>query len=333
MGRTLRRFAVPLLALGLLLALQPNAWASDLDRARLGAAYLASQQLPDGSIPAFSPIGSTADAVLGFVASGAGRQNMNLALGYLQDQVAAGNVNTLGLRAKVILAMVATARDPRHVGGHNLVSEVLSTIGDDGHYDGASVFDDALAVLAMDATAADQHRVASKWLIHAQCPDGGWAFDQPYDPAIDDSHCHSGPNDFFDSDSNTSSYVVEALEATGYDGWAVSPFEYFESVRDPAHGGWGYSLQFVATDANSTSLVIQAYVAGGMPVPAGGMSALRALQDQSCGAWSYTWEGQDPGPPDIGASIAAVPAVVRVALPITDPPRVSNQLPEIGPCR
>jgi hypothetical protein len=323
---------VPLLALGVLLALQPNAWAGDLDRARLGAAYLASQQLPDGSIPAFSPIGSTADAVLGFVAAGAGRQNMNLALVYLQSQVAEGNVNTLGLRAKVVLALVAGGRDPSHIGGHDLVNEIQSTLGQDGRYGDDPVLDDALAVLAVDAAVGHQPVEASNWLIEAQCPDGGWAFDEPYDPAIDDSHCHSGPNDFFDSDSNTTSYVVQALEATRLPAFEVSPFGFFKSVRDPVHGGWSYSLSFVLTDTNSTSLVIQAYVAGGMPVPAGGMSALRALQDQSCGAWSYTWEGSDPGPPDIGATIAAVPAVVRVALPV-DPGPVSTRLPAIGACQ
>ena len=331
MGRTLRRFTVPLLALGLLLVLQPNAWAGDLDRARLGAAYLASQQLPDGSIPAFSPIGSTADAVLGFVASGAGRQNMNLALGYLQSQVTAGTVNTLGLRSKVVLALVAGGRDPRHIGGHDLVNEIRSTLGQDGRYGDDPVLDDALAVLAVDAAVGHQPVEASTWLIDAQCPDGGWAFDEPYDPAIDDIHCHSGPSDFFDSDSNTTSYVVQALEATRLPAFQVSPFGFFKTVRDPAHGGWGYSLSFVATDANSTSLVIQAYTAGGVPVPAGGMSALRALQDQGCGAWSYSWEGNDPGPPDIGATIAAVPAVVRATLPV-DPGPVSEQLPAIGDC-
>ena len=41
-------------------------------RAERGVAYLASQQQPDGSIPAFSPVGSTADAVLAFVAAGVG---------------------------------------------------------------------------------------------------------------------------------------------------------------------------------------------------------------------------------------------------------------------
>ncbi len=59
---------------------------SDWTRAPHGAAYLVTQQQPDGSIPAFSPIGSTADAVLAFVASGAGGRHMNAAVGYLQAQ-------------------------------------------------------------------------------------------------------------------------------------------------------------------------------------------------------------------------------------------------------
>jgi len=332
MGRTLRRFAVPLFVIAAMVALSPNAWAaSDHTRARRGAAYLASQQLPDGSIPAFSPIGSTADAVLAFVTAGAGRQNMTRALGFLQAQTAAGNVNTVGLRAKVILALVAAGQGPRHIGGHNLVAEIAATLDQEGRYGGEAVFDDAIAVLAMQAAGAGQPPAVSEWLLDAQCPDGGWAYDEPYDPAIDDAHCHSGPTDFFDSDSNTTAMVVQALENMGQTGWAASPFAFFPTLRDPAHGGWSYSSAFVATDANSTALVIQAYVAGGVPVPAGGVGALRALQDPACGAWAYSWDGPVPGPPDVGASIAAVPALLLVPLPVPPGP-VAPGLPTVPPC-
>jgi hypothetical protein len=332
MGRTLRRFTVPLFVIAAVVALSPNAWAAtDLTRARRGAAYLATQQQPDGSITAFSPIGSTADAVLAFVAAGAGRQNMTRALGFLQDQAAAGNVNTVGLRAKVVLALVAAGRDPRHVGSHNLVAEIRATLDQDGRYGGEAVFDDALAVLAVEASGAAQPPAASDWLLQAQCPDGGWAYDEPYDPAIDDAHCHSGPTDFFDSDSNTTAMVVQALEDTGQTGWGASPFAFFPTLRDPEHGGWSYSAAFVATDANSTALVIQAYVAGGVPVPAGGVGALRALQDPACGAWAYSWDGPVPGPPDVGASIAAIPALLLVPLPVLPGP-VAPGLPTVPPC-
>src|SRR5206468_12429541 len=90
MGRNLRRVVVACLSLALIVGLPASAWAlSDGKRAARGAAYLASQQQPDGSIPAFSPIGSTSDAVLAFVASGVGGKAMNKAVGYLRAQTSA----------------------------------------------------------------------------------------------------------------------------------------------------------------------------------------------------------------------------------------------------
>jgi hypothetical protein len=333
MGRTLGRFAVPLFLVVAVVSLQPSAWASEADavRARRGVSYLASNQLPDGSIPAFSSVGSTADAVSAFVAAQGGRPWMNRAIEFLREQTIAGNVNTVGLRAKVVMALVAGSRNPRNFGGHNLVTEIRSSLGPDGRYGGEAVLDDALAVLAIRAAGGPQPASVSTWLLNAQCPDGGWAYDEPYDPVTDDAHCHSGPSDFFDSDSNTTSYAVQALVAIGRTGWAADPFGFFDTVRDPGHGGWSYSASFVDTDTNSTSLVIQAFVAGGVPVPAGGVEALRALQRPGCGGWAYSWNGSAPGPADIGATIAAVPAILLVPLPV---PRaaVGAGLPAVQPC-
>ncbi len=306
MGRNLRRMVVACLSLGLIVGLPASAWAlSDGKRAARGAAYLASQQQPDGSIPAFSPIGSTSDAVLAFVASGVGGKAMNKAIGYLRAQTSAGSVNALGLRAKVVLALDAAGKDPTAFGGHDLVQEIRSTLGHDGRFGSDPVFDDALAVLALASTGTPPAARASTWLLDAQCPDGGWAYDEPYDPAHDDAHCHSGSSDFFDSDSNTTGYVVMALVATGHTGWSASPFAFFDTLRDPDKGGWSYSGSFIATDANSTSLVLQAYAAAGVHVPSGGLGGLRALQHTDCGAWAYSWNGDTLGDPDVGATIAA----------------------------
>jgi hypothetical protein len=331
MGRNLRRVAVSFCSIALIAALPANAWAvHNGNSARHGAAYLVTQQQPDGSIPAFSPIGSTADAVLAFVASGVGGSAMKDALGYLQSQTAAGEVTKPGQRAKVVMALVAAGKDPRHVGGHNLVNEIRSVLGPDGRFGDEPVLDDALDILALVSAGAPPPGRASAWLLGAQCPDGGWAFDEPYDPAHDDVHCHSGDSDFFDSDSNTTSYVVQALVATRHTGWHANPLAYFNSVRDRVHRGWSYSGSFIATDANSTALVIQAYSAFGQAVPGGGLPALRALQ-HACGAWAYTWEGDVPGDPDVGATIAAIPAVLQLGLPIGPGP-VKSGVPTVPGC-
>ena len=334
MGSLARRAAVLSLSIAVVAGVPGSATAGITDRTRAarGAAYLASQQQPDGSIPAFSPIGSTADAVLAFVSAGVGRTSMTKALGYLQSQTQAGNVSSIGLRAKVILALVAAGRgDPRNFGGHNLVMEVGSTVGPDGHVGNEAVLNDALAVLALDAAGAALPAAVSTWLLDAQCPDGGWAYDLPYNPTVDDAHCHSGSLDFFDSDSNTTSYVVQALIATGMPNWSAGPFAYFGTVRDPVHGGWSYSASFVVTDANSTALVIQAYAGAGLSVPAGGLQALRDLQYQDCGAWAYTWNGTAIGDPDVGATIGAIPGIQRDPLPIA-PGTVRRGVPSVPAC-
>ncbi len=331
MGRTLRRVAATLLSTALILSLPTAASAvSDPKRAENAVAYLATQQKPNGSIPAFSPIGSTSDAVVAFVAAGVGRGAMNRAIGFLRRQTEAGNVDAIGLRAKVILALNAAGADPRDFGGHNLLKEVRTTIGDNGHFGDSAVFDDALALLAMLSADVRPGIATATWLIDAQCPDGGWAYDLPYDPVTDDEHCHSGDTDVFDADSNTTSYVVQALAARRAKDWTADPFAYLDTVRDPDKGGWSYSAAFIATDANSTALVIQAYAADTRALPGGGLKALRQLQYPNCGAWAYAYNGDVRGDPDVGATIGAVPGLLQEALPITGP--VAKGLPTVPVC-
>jgi hypothetical protein len=315
---TRRRFVATLTAAFMLLAVPASARGlTDGNRADAGAAYLTAQQRPNGSIPAFSPIGSTADAVLAFVASDAESPARKAALGYLRTQVRRGNVNTVGLVAKVVLAVAGAGKDPRSFGGQDLVRWLRSRIKDNGKIGGATVFDQALAILALEASGANPKRSTTDWLLAAQCPVGGWSFDNPYRPIKDDESCWSGSaNDFFTADTNTTSYAVMALEHLGRDGYTEDPFAFFDSARDAVHNGWEYSPGF-GTDANSTSLVIQAYAAAELGVPSGGLNALRALQpDVVLGAWAYNYVGADPGDPDVGATIGAVPAILQVPLPI-----------------
>lgn len=292
---------------------------TDQRRARGGAAFVASMQKPNGSIPAFSPIGSSADAVVSFVAAQARAGAMEDALAYLRSQVRRGNVDGIGLVAKVTQAVVAAGRDPRSFGGENLVGWLRSRIRDDGHIGKSAVFDHALAVLALEAAGLRPSKAVTGWLLDAQCPSGGWAYDAPYDSSIDDDDCFDGSmDDFFTADTNTTAYVVMALEHAGRDGYGVNPFPFFADSRDATHGGWGYTSGF-GTDANSTALVIQAYEAADRAIPSGGLAALRALQDLDCGAWSFNYTGDVPGPPDVGATIGAIPGVLRRAFPILGP--------------
>ena len=318
MGLMRRCIVATLIVAFVLLALPASAGTiTDRERAKAGAAFLTTMQKPNGSIPAFSPIGSTADAVLAFVAARAARGAQGDAVAYLRAQIRRGNVTGVGLVAKVVQAAVAAGRDPRSFGGENLVRWLRSRIRDDGHIGNSAIFDDALAVLALEAAGLQPSKNVTGWLLGAQCPAGGWSYDAPYDPDTDDEVCFDGSeDDVFSADTNTTAYAVMALEHAGRDAYGTSPFPFFAGARDKTHGGWEYAPGF-GTDANSTALVIQAYLSAGRAIPSGGLAALRALQpDVGCGAWAYNYEGDVPGAPNVGATIGAVPAVVRTFLPL-----------------
>jgi hypothetical protein len=339
MGRTLRRAAAASLVaalVGTLVFAQVTAASALTDRRRAARAigYLATKQRANGSIPAFSTIGSTADAVLAVVAAGTGRDVMRAALSFLRDRVQAGKVTTLGLRAKVAIAVAAAGRDPHDFGHRDLIRRIRSTMGADGHFGNGSVLDQTLAILAIEAAGNTPRSVALGWLESAQCPDGGWAFDAPYDPSGDDADCRSisdPANDFFPADSNTTSYAVQAIEA--FDGafaFPANPFAFFRSLRDAVHGGWSYTSDSPGTDANSTALVLSAYVSAGRRLPVGGLEAMRALQYTRCGAFAYSWSGNALTAPDVGATIGGVLGLRKRAIPFTG--TVIGSAPSVADC-
>ncbi len=115
------------------------------DRAERGVGFLAVCSSPNGSIPAFSPIGSTSDAVLAFVATGLGRPLVRSGLAYLRRQTLAGDVTGVGLQAKVRHGGGRGRTEPAHVRRHEPRSTDPIQLGGNGHIGTAAVFDQALA--------------------------------------------------------------------------------------------------------------------------------------------------------------------------------------------
>jgi len=330
MGTTLKRVASLLVVCSVSVAMAGPASAviTDAKRAHRAMGYVGAQQQTNGSFPGFSAIGSTADAVLDMAVTGYGDEAT--AIGFLRRQVLRGNVSTVGLTAKVVMAAVAAGRDPSTFAGTNLLGHLTHAERASGRFGDATVFDQALAILAIKASGQTPDAVAATWLADAQCPDGGWQFDRPH-RASENGHCRdvNDPGDFFRSDTNTTAYAVMAL--AGRLGTPASdPFKFFATFRDPTYGGWGYTAGFRRTDANSTALVIQAFAAVGRPLPKGSVAALRRLQYR-CGAvaYSFTNAGRRTGR-DVGASIGAVLGFLRDPLPITP---VALRTPWATTCR
>jgi hypothetical protein len=325
-----RRQVVSMIAacLASLLLLSAGASAAPkLYRARHALRYIVRHQANDGSITAFSPLGSTADAVMAMVAAKRGPRPERRALRYLKRHLS--QASSIGLKAKVVMAAVAAGHDPRRFGGRNLVHKIKTSQRSNGHYGkGTSVIDQSLAMLALvSAKVLPGHR-AARWLVGAQCPDGGWQYDAPYDPSTDSRHCHNrNGGDFTRSDTNTSSYAVQALHALAtpvHPG--TSPFAYFRWVRDPVKHGWGYDQKTTLTDANSTALVLEAYASAGRHHPHRAMRALRRLQYPRCGrhfpfAFAFSWRKSQSGRlkrtgPDVGATVGAILGLLEQPLPV-----------------
>jgi len=353
MSRRLSKGAALAALVALMIPIAPADAGPTLQRrARVAASYLTAQQNEDGSFPGFSPLGSTADAVTSLVAVRRGPSSIEAALDYLEAHVA--EAETLGQKAKLVLAAVAGGRDPRDFGGQNLVQPLLDSEQESGQYGAPTpddpfdgeVTDHVLVMLALAATPeADPSSNSISWLVSAQCGDGGW---QHTGPQADNEnrHCFTGnaDEDFFRSDTNTTSLAVQAIaahpEATGP--LANNPFRFFRNIRDPRKNGWGYSWDLRLTDTNSTALVIQAYVAYGRALPDGAMKALKSLQHRLCGdaasagGFAYTWEprqggGYRKGAPDAGATIAAIPGLLKRAFPI-EFAEVTKPAPGISGC-
>lgn len=349
-----RRFIASTLAL----ALASSAWSSVAvgatrqEAARDGVRYLISRQHANGSFPGFSPIGSTADAALAMSIAGRGRDHIKEALGFLARKV---DEATLGQKAKVVLAAVAGGKDLSRFAGGDLVAQLRASQQDNGQYaeegDFSAVTTHALVSLALASAGEPINDPAADWLAAAQCPDGGWQFDEPHQPE-EDEHCFDAttdgagnPVDFSTSDSNTTSYAVQALATHSHPvELAAGPFDYFPLTRDPVKGGYRYShedTQFGSpsyTDANSTALVIQAYLTCDTCDFDPPLRSLKALQYARCGAlqgaFAFTWQNVDgdirrlpskaearaekenDGSTVAGATIGAIPGLMLEPLPV-----------------
>jgi hypothetical protein len=310
-----RRFSRLMVALAIVLALALPALADGSD----AVAWFRTQQNADGGFgsPA-SSVGATADVLTAVAATGdnaiSWAQDGNTPYTYLEAN--AGSIAGIGDIGKVVLALIASGKNPRTLGGVDLIAELEGSLGADGQYGTSGLINDqTYAMIALASARRTVPSTAVDYLLSKQIEDGTWAWNG-------DLTAGSG-------DNNTAAIAVVALVAAGV------PADHPQIAKTIAHfqaqqnedGGFPYikpSAWGTDSDANSTAVVMWALLATGED-PAGvnwkydgmdGYSALDKLSGFQNESGAFRW--QDSFADDnFMATVQAVVALALKSLPFT----------------
>jgi hypothetical protein len=257
--------------------------AADRTAAARGAAYLARLAPADAG-------GAEADAVVALRAAGRPGGAHLARLRVLTRSYARGP----GAAAKVALAAVAAGANPRCFGGVDLVARIRAGYAD-GAY-GASIWDDALSVMALAGAGEPVPRAATRLLVRLR-GQGGWGFS-----------LGGGTPD----DADSTGLALMALRAAGRPARdpAVRAGSSWLQHRQLPGAGWSGAAGG-STDSNSTGLALLGLRAANRPAPATATAALRSLQGQD---GSFAATATAPGS-RLLATVQAVPSLLGRTLP------------------
>ena len=307
------RFAI---VLALVAALTLAAALPALADASAAVQWLKSLQRDDGGFGTQgSNLSETSEVIFALAAAGqdvAGLLNNGKSpLDFLATHVA--EATTVGVKAKVAMAVSAAGGDASNVGGVNLIAQILGSQSAQGMYGGP---EDALTshVYAMLALAASGQAIpanAVTWMKEAQADNGGWAW--------------NGSTKAEDTDTNTTALVVQALVAAGQlassDMTLINALDYLKAAQND-DGGFPYqkpSPWGTDTDANSTAVCLQALIAAGQDLAAwakaDGRTPLDALAALQRNDGAFAWQAAF-GDANLLASAQAVPALLGKPYPI-----------------
>lgn len=224
------------------------------------------------------------------------------AVAYLRAHAEADVGQAAGGDGKVVVALMAGGADPRKAEGVDLVARLLAGWNESTGTYGKTTLDNVFGLMALAVAGEQIPDRAIEMLVTTQIGDGSWSFGGATDPG-------SG-------DTNTTSFAVEALVATGRKGDKAvgKAVGYLRAARIP-DGGFG-SGPGAPLDANSTAFVITALTAAGEKLKSkewsSSVAALAALQNGS-GAFRYT--DAEPGD-DLLATIGALLALSGATEPV-----------------
>lgn len=298
---------------------------------RAAAAWLADQQLPDGSFP--GPSGAsdpeaTIEAVIAVYTLGSrmpASQVLEQAREYLLADGLEYAASGPGQAANLALAAILLGDDPVAFGGESLVCtgtgergggvNLLALMtepkaGPDpsatpGLY-GGDLRDHALVLIALVATYEEIPEPALELLLATQGEDGGWATNGSTDPGA--------------SDARTTALVLQALAQTEHWDQPVvrRGLEFLHLLQTP-EGGFAVSrAEPIIPDATSTAQVVRALLASGED-PASqkwgnAMQSLARYQIASGGFRSLLSDNES----NLQASLQAIPALEERPLPVAE---------------
>ncbi len=276
-------------------------------------AHLRLQQEADGSFSSGfgSNVASSAQVLATLAAVGedaagwTGSSGASL-LDYLIAE--APSVEDAGTAGRLALAFAMAGVNPRDAGGADLVAVIEATYeADSGTYDSAGgVWSHALALWGLAAAGESIPAEAVHWLQSAQNDDGGW-----------------GWADGQPSDSNSTALAVQALRGAGVaaeDDAITRAVDYFRTVQaDDASLGYDSST-LPDTDANSTSMAIQALLAAGVEpddwtqlVGSRVCTPIDSLLAYQLADGGFAWQIGDEA--NFLATVQTIPALAGVAFP------------------
>jgi hypothetical protein len=204
-----------------------------------------------------------------------------------------------GAAAKLSMALVAAGMDPHDIDNVDPMSIVVVAAG--MGIIGLGPYDHALGLQALVATGEPVPDSAIQVARDSQIEDGSWSFDGTTTPGA--------------GDTNTTAQMLMGLIAAGVHDEMVDRAIAYLAGSANADGGYPYQPG-AESDANSTSLVLQAFIAAGDPDLADAqqraLDALLGMQNES-GAFFYMSSVPDDNQ---FATVQAIPAVVGVPFPL-----------------
>jgi squalene cyclase len=282
----------------------PVAAQENRDSVESAIQWLLTQQAEDGGfigLSGESDAGATVDAVLALASAQQLGIEVDLesAMKYLESQALVYAQFSPGAAAKLSMALVAAGMDPHNIDNVDPMSIVVVAAG--LGMIGLGPYDHALGLQALVATGEPVPDTAIQAARESQIEDGSWAFDGTMDPGA--------------GDTNTTAQMVMGLIAAGVDDEMVDRGITYLAGSANDDGGFPYQPG-AESDANSTALVLQAFIAAADPDLAdaqdAALTALLTMQNES-GAFFYMASTPDDNQ---FATVQAIPAVVGVAFPL-----------------